>query len=135
AVCENLIYPILREVWKSSYLDDLQIWSHLPLYYDEDLSGTPDYIVARQSPLGHVVMEEPYLLVVEAKKDDFERGWGQCLAALLAAQRINKTPRQTLYGIATNGRSWEFGNLQDQQFTQDLRAYGLADLDQLCAAV
>src|SRR5262245_56153603 len=49
AACENFIYPILREVWKN-YLDELMVWSHQPLYFDADLSGTPDYFVARRSP-------------------------------------------------------------------------------------
>lgn len=134
AVCENLIYPILREVWKY-YTDDLALWSHMPVYYNPDLSGTPDYVLARRSPLGKVVFDKPYLLVVEAKKDDPSRGWGQCLATMLAAQKLNELPEQTLYGITTNGRSWEFGKLQATTFTRDHRLYLLQDLDHLCGAV
>ncbi len=48
-------------------------------------------------------MGEPYLLVVEAKRDDFVGGWAQCLAALVAAQKINKRTNQVLFGIVTNG--------------------------------
>src|SRR5438552_13235358 len=84
AACETLIYPFLREVWKP-FRDVLTLWSHQPLYFDDDLSGVPDYLVARRSPLGPLVQDMPYLLVVEAKKDDFPRGWAQCLAAMLAA--------------------------------------------------
>src|SRR5262245_43465316 len=43
ALRENLIYPVLREVWKS-YLRDLMLWSQEPLRYDADLSGVPDYM-------------------------------------------------------------------------------------------
>ena len=135
AVCENLVFPILREVWKCNYLDMLELWSHIPLDYDTDLSGTPDYFLARRSALGNVVTEEPYLLIVEAKKDDFVRGWGQCLAAMLAAQKLNERPDVVMRGITTNGRAWEFGQLQGANFTQDLRPYSLLDLDQLCAAL
>jgi hypothetical protein len=135
AACENLIYPILKEVWRTSYLADFQLWSHIPLSYDADLSGTPDYFLARKSPLGVVVVEEPYLLVVEAKKDDFERGWGQCLAAMLAARKLNGRPDQVMYGITTNGSVWEVGKLQDTDFVQDLQQFTLSDLDQLVAAV
>jgi len=34
AICENLIYPILKEVWKA-YDDKLVLWSHPTLTYDE----------------------------------------------------------------------------------------------------
>jgi hypothetical protein len=134
AVCENLIYPVLKEVWRS-YTDDLMLWSHMPLNYDTDLSGTPDYFVARQSPLGRWVLDQPYVLVVEAKRDDFTRGWAQCLAAMLAAQKLNGLPEQTLYGITASNRVWEFGQLRATTFTQDGRPFTLHDLDELCGAV
>lgn len=38
AICETLIYPILKEVWKP-YRHQLTLWSHQGLVYDEDLSG------------------------------------------------------------------------------------------------
>jgi hypothetical protein len=75
-----LIYPILREAW-IPFAQELQLWCHTALNYDEELSGVPDYFVARQSPLGTVLMEKPLLMVMEAKKDDVDWGWGQCLAA------------------------------------------------------
>jgi hypothetical protein len=134
AACETLIYPLLREVWKP-YRDALTLWSHQPIAFDEDLCGVPDYLVARRSPLGPLVLDLPYLLVVEAKQDDFPRGWAQCLAALLAAQKLNKLPDQTLYGIATNGRVWEFAQLRADVFTQDVRPFSLQDVDTLAAAL
>jgi hypothetical protein len=134
ARCESLIFPVLKEVWKS-YVDDLTFWSHEPLYFDAELSGIPDYFVARRSPLGRWVMEPPYLVVVEAKRDDFEAGWGQCLAALLAAQKLNNLPELTLHGITTNGKGWEFGKLESDGFTRDPRLFTLADLETLCGAL
>jgi len=41
AICENIISPILIEVWQS-YKEQLLVWSHQPLNYDEQLSGIPD---------------------------------------------------------------------------------------------
>ncbi len=134
AICENLISPVLKEVWKS-YVDDLSFWSHEPLHYDADLTGIPDYFVARRSPLGRGVAEPPYLMVFEAERDDFIRGWGQCLAALLAAQRLNNLPELTLYGITTNGKSWEFGKLAAATFTQDPLPFSLRNLEELCGAL
>lgn len=133
ALCENLIYPILKEVWKQ--YPEFQIWSHYPLKYGEDLSGTPDYFLARRSALGAPVVEEPYLLVVEAKKDNFDWGWAQCLAAMLAAQKLNDWPEQVMFGITTNGRTWQFGRLEGGRFAQDPRSFDWLPLDQVCGAV
>ncbi|MFO0964148.1 MAG: hypothetical protein U0793_00990 [Gemmataceae bacterium] len=133
AICESLIYPILKEVWK--HYPEFKIWSHEPLKFDEDLCGTPDYFLARRSPLGTPVIEEPYLLVVEAKKDDFDWGWAQCLAEMVAATKLNHWPEQVMYGIATNGRSWQFGKLEGGVLTQDPRFFGWLPLEEVCAAV
>ena len=73
AICENLIYPLLKEVWKS-YRNSFVLWSHQSLNYNENLSGFPEYILARRSPLGKIVFDRPYLLIVEAKQDKFEEG-------------------------------------------------------------
>lgn len=134
AACEALIYPILREVWRG-YLEFLTLWSHQPIAYSADLSGVPDYLVARRSPLGSLVLDQPYLLVVEAKKDDFTRGWAPCLAAMLAAQKLNDTAEQNTLGITTNGQVWQFGELEGEAFTQDPRSFTLEDVDTLMAAL
>ena len=133
-VCETLIYPLLREVWKPFH-KTLTLWSHQPIAFDDDLCGVPDYIVARRSPLGPFIFDLPYLLVVEAKRDDFTRGWGQCLAAMIAAQKLSDAPEQPVYGISTNGRVWEFGRLQGDSFEQNARLFTLDDLDDLAAAL
>lgn len=131
AVCENLIYPLLKEIWKL-HKEQLMLWSHEPLKYDEDLSGVPDYLIAQKSPLGKLVLEQPYLMVVEAKKDNFTEGWGQCLAELVAAQKLNGNHfEQTLFGIVSNGEIWEFGKLVGQQFTQNSDFYVIKELDKL----
>ena len=134
AASETLIYPLLRAVWKPFH-EVLTLWSHEAIAYDDDLSGVPDYIVARRSPLGPLIFDLPIVLVVEAKKDDFTRGWGQCLAAMLAAQKLTDLPDQTFYGIATNGRVWEFGELRGDVFTQNQGLFSLRDLDGLSAAL
>ncbi|MHB1421689.1 MAG: hypothetical protein ACYC3I_00555 [Gemmataceae bacterium] len=134
AVRENLIYPILKDVWKS-YLQDLMLWSHEQLRYDADLSGIPDYMVGRLSPLGRWIVEPPYVIVIEAKRDDFERGWGQCLAALLAALKLNNLPELTLYGITTTGLDWRCGKLEGATFTRDSRVFVWSRPEEVCAAL
>lgn len=133
ARCENLIYPILKEAW-TPYARDLQLWPHTPLAFDKDLSGTPDYFFAKRSPLGMEVMEKPLLMVMETKKDDFEWGWGQCLAAMVAAQKINNSSTTVIHGITTNGDTWQFGKLQASSFVSD-PGFTRRNLEELCGAL
>ncbi len=134
AICENLIYPVLKEIWKC-YSSRFTLWSHQSLTYDDNLSGFPEYILAKRSPLGKVVFDKPYLLLVEAKQDKFDEGWGQCLAEIIAAQRLNEEPKVTVFGIVSNGRVWQFGKLQADSFTRNITFYTLQELDKLFAAV
>jgi len=131
---ELLLFPILREVWKS-YRPDVALFSHEALEYDADLCGIPDYFVCKRSEFGPFYPTPPYLLVVEAKLGDFAKAWGQCLAAMLAAQKLNGTPDQPVHGIATNGRSWEFGVLLGTEFTRDPNPISLQNLDTLNQAL
>jgi len=134
AICENLIYPVLKEVWKQ-YRKHFILWSHQFLSDDARLSGFPEYILAKRSPLGKVVFDKPYFLLIEAKQDDFEGGWAQCLAEMVAAQRINDDPGLVVYGIVSNGNLWEFGKLKGSTFTRNRSFYTIQELDKLFAAI
>ncbi len=134
AICETLIYPVLRDIYKS-YKDKFVLWSHQPLNFDDKLSGVPDYILAKRSPLGKFVFDKPYFIVVEAKKDNFTEGWGQCLAEMVAVQKINGDLKQSVFGVVSNGKFWEFGRLTDTLFTKNIKTYSIQALDQLFAAL
>lgn len=134
AVCENLVYPVLKEVWKT-YRSKLLLWSHEALNCDTKLSVFPEYILAKRSPQGKVVFDKPYLLLVEAKQDKFDEGWAQCLAEMVAAQRLNDELQVTIFGIVSNGKDWEFGKLEGTVFTQSIERYFLEEIDRLFAAV
>jgi len=134
AICENLIYPVLKEIWKR-YSSKFTLWSHQSLTYDEKLSGYPEYILAKRSPLGKVVFDKPYFILVEAKQDNFEAGWAQCLAEMIAAQRLNEELPIAIFGIVSNGDRWQFGRLEAEVFTKDNTPYSIYELDKLFAAV
>ena len=134
AICENLIYPVLKEVWKQ-YLNNFILWSHQPLNFDEKLSGFPEYILAKKSPLGKVVFDKPYFILVEAKQDNFEAGWAQCLAEMIAAQSLNGELEIIVFGIVSNGGTWQFGKLEKNVFTKNTTYYSIQELDKLFAAV
>lgn len=134
AICENLIYPVLKEVWKT-YRQHFILWSHQSLNYDEKLSGFPEYILAKRSPLGKVVFDKLYFILVEAKQDNFETGWAQCLAEMIAAQRLNGEYQIVIFGIVSNGVTWQFGKLEADQFTRNITPCTIYELDKLFAAV
>jgi len=134
AICENIIYPILKEVWKL-YNRKFTLWSHHSLNYDEKLSGFPEYILAKRSSLGKVVFDKPYFILVEAKQDDFEGGWAQCLAEMIAAQRLNEEIQITIFGIVSNGKIWQFGKLEGTSFISNIDIFTIQDLDKIFAAV
>jgi hypothetical protein len=134
AICENLIYPLLKEVWKQ-YHTKFIWWSHQFLNCDANLTGFPEYILAKRSPLGKIVFDKPYFLLVEAKQDNFDAAWGQCLAEMIAAQRLNENAEIVVFGITSNGDRWQFGKLQANTFTLNSTFYSIQELDKLFAAV
>ena len=77
AICENLIYPILKEAWKR-YVDIFAIWSHTALEYDDELTGIPDYLISKRSELGKIIFDSP-LLRGSQKRQLFGRLGAMCL--------------------------------------------------------
>jgi len=114
-----VIFPMLTDVYQH-YADNLVLWSeeYIAVPDDPRLNGYPDFLISARSPLGFTVMEKPLLIVVEAKEDDFTKGWGQCLSAMVAAQQINGDPLLTVLGVVTNGQTWQFGQLIGNEFEQ-----------------
>lgn len=134
AICETLLFPILREAIKP-YTSVLGMWSHIPLYRDGQLLGVPDYIIAKRSPLSLRVMETPFAMIMEAKKNDFDAGWGQCLAAMHAIQSLNGEPQRVVYGVVSDGFIWRFGELRERTFAHHPTFYQLYHIDELLAAL
>ncbi len=132
--CENVIYPVLKEVYKT-FVDKYALWSHKSIKYDAKLNGTPDYLFSTKSELGKTVLGLPIVIVVEAKQNDFSEGWGQCLAELVASQKINKTAESPVYGIVTDGEVWQFGKLASDEFTKNKSRITINDLDKIFGSI
>ncbi|MEQ9236626.1 hypothetical protein [Coleofasciculus sp. E2-BRE-01] len=62
AVCETIIFPVLKELY-CLYRDKFTLWSHKSLIYNEKLSGVPDYIIAKRSPLGKEIFDQPFFVL------------------------------------------------------------------------
>lgn len=99
------------------------------------MSGFPEYIIAKRSPLGKVVFDKPYFILVEAKQDNFETGWAQCLAEMIAARGLNQEINVTIFGIVSNGDIWQFGKLENNLFTKNNSPFTIYELKQLFAVV
>lgn len=126
--CEAVIYPLLREACKP-FVKTYSLWSHKSITADPILTGTPDYIIAKRSDLGKNILDYPLILIAEAKQNDFTRGWGQCLAEMVAAQRLNNSQTLTIYGIVTDGEVWQFGQLNGSVFTKNITPATIDRLD------
>jgi hypothetical protein len=135
AIGEQLIYPVLKEVWKSHFLKDYLLWSHTAFVVNATLSGTPDYILAKRTDYDNAVVGIPVLVMIEAKKDNFEEGWGQCAAEMVASQKANESTNTKVHGIVSNGEKWEFAYLQDSVFTKNIAFIDILDTDRLYSAI
>lgn len=134
AIRENILYPILKEVFKK-YDDKLMLWANKSISFSKELSGMPDYILAKQSERGRIIFGKPLLAVVEAKKDDFEGGWAQCLLEMYTIQKINGRYDIPILGIVSNGDNWEFGKLEADIFTENENFFTILELDILFSAL
>lgn len=110
----------------------LRVWKAAPLSTDE-LTGRADYLVARRQRY----VETPLLCVAEAKRDDFEKGLGQCLAEMEACQWINERDDKSIdiYGIVTNGEGWKFYKLTTTNEVFETVAYTIANIEQVLGAL
>jgi hypothetical protein len=113
AICETIIRPIL-DIVVENY--PLRVWSHISYNVDKEkgLIGEPDYLITPKNKYGG--MARPALCVIEAKKDNFDEGWTQALAEMVASSILGAT---TSYSIVTTGVLWQFGKLDNNIFTRD----------------
>ncbi len=116
AVCEEAILPHAT----------LKIWKGAPLSA-ENTSGYADYLVAkRRRYLSH-----PFLCVIEAKKDDFEKGLAQCLVEMHACQWTNRQDSvdREVFGIVTNGEVWKFYKLEQTGAAYESLPYSIRQVE------
>jgi len=95
----------------------------------EIASGVVDYLVAPR----RLVASAPLLCVVEAKKDNFERGLAQCLVELQACYEVNQSAghEHVVFGIVTNGQGWQFYRRETEGRVFETGLYSSANPAQL----
>jgi hypothetical protein len=114
---EFIVAPVLMAC-RALLGHDLRIFSGAQLDVDPErgLKGECDFILARSE--SSRVFQSPLMVILEAKKHDIEEGLGQCAAQLVAAKRYNERegkPISRVYGCVTNGESWQFVKLQENE--------------------
>ena len=131
---EAIINPILLEV-KQVLEGQISVFSGEEFNVEPEvgLNGTCDFLLS-QSP-EQIAVEAPVLVVVEAKKEDLKRGMGQCLAEMIAIQKINDQSNQTIFGIVSNGQLWQFGKLKGNLYTREINNYTISDLERVYSAI
>jgi hypothetical protein len=96
------------------------------------LSGYCDFLIGRGPQLPRLVA--PIMVVVEAKRDNIENGFGQCIAGMVGAQRFNKRagrPPSPVCGVITTGMSWRMLRLDGTTVTHNSREHTIEPIEQL----
>ncbi len=130
---EFLIAPLLGEVWvRTNRRVAVFSGAEFNVEAEAGLAGACDSIITRS--LDFPAITSPVLLVVEAKRDDLDRGAGQCAAELVAAQRFNaahENPNLPIWGAVTTGTVWRFLRLAGTLLALEYRDHSLENLDRL----
>jgi len=130
---EWMVAPVLAEFW-SRYHGQVGLYSGVAFNADPDagLNGFCDYLISR-SPQ-QMVLTPPVLVAFEAKNESIVGGLGQCIAAMVGAQRYNRrcnAQSDPIYGCVTTGTAWRFLSLSGSTLTLDMNEYTISQSDQL----
>lgn len=115
-----------------SQFSNLRLWKAAPLESDT-VTGIADYLIATRKAF----LSRPFLCAVEAKKDDFEQGEAQCVAEMAACQSVNRQKGHEImvFGIVSNGTSWQFYRLNISGPIERSRPYSIEPLPELLGAL
>lgn len=130
---ELLVAPIMSELW-AAYHGRISLHSGAMMTGDPDvkLNGYCDFLIGRGPQLPRLVA--PLMVVVEAKRDNIENGFGQCIAGMVGVQRFNKRAGQQpspVCGVITTGMNWRFLRLDGTTVTHDSREQTIEPIERL----
>jgi hypothetical protein len=132
---EFIIAPFLMEVRKLSGRSfGLFSGNEFNVDPQQGLNGVCDFLIARD-PLVYI-LRAPVLAIAEAKNDNVNNGFGQCIATMKAAAVFNARTGQTgpVYGLSTTGVQWKFFRLHDDVVTLDKNDFVfMADIGRVAA--
>jgi hypothetical protein len=129
---ELIIAPILVELRK---LKDhkVSLFSGVDFNVDQTkgLNGVCDFIISKSAE--QLTITAPVVMLVEAKNEDMKRGYGQCIAEMLAARQFNLKENivQNIYGVVTTGNNWRFLQLAQNIVYIDSMEYYINQIDKI----
>ena len=123
---EFMIAPVLAEV-RRHLKGRFALFSGVEFSVDpaRGLNGFCDFLFTR-SPL-QLVVTAPVIAIAEAKNVDMRGGYGQCIAAMVAAREFN-ADATVVHGVVSTGSEWQFATLAGSDLTLDLREYFASEL-------
>ncbi len=128
---EFLIAPVLLELRRQA-TPTIGLFSGIEFNVDDKqgLSGICDFLLARSKE--QLVLRSPVLAIIESKNENLKPGYGQCIAAMVAARLFNEragTPQKTICGAVTSGDIWKFLTLESDTVCIDQTTYYIDRLD------
>ncbi len=116
---EFLIAPVLTDIL---HYTQATLNVEYPVNVNHQLKGTLDYLLQNHQTF----------LVIEAKKEDLERGFVQLATELIALDQWIESEQPLMQGAISTGNIWQFGQFdrQSRAITQDIDLYRVpADLE------
>jgi hypothetical protein len=127
---EFIIAPLLLEL-RRSLKGRFGLFSGVEFNVDASrgLNGFCDFILTK-SPR-QIILSAPLVAIVEAKNDNLRTGFGQCIAAMVAAREYNLKSDAAIavvYGAVTTGGAWKFLQLRQNEVIIDIHEYYIVDI-------
>ncbi|MFM2379348.1 MAG: hypothetical protein RLZZ143_1926 [Cyanobacteriota bacterium] len=124
---EMIIAPVLLEL-RRKLKHQISLFSGV----DFTVDGICDFIISKNPE--QLFIRQPIVTIVEAKNENLNSGFGQCIAEAIAAQIFNqqegnKTP--VIYGVVTIGTIWRFLKLVGKTVEIDLSEYYIKDINKI----
>lgn len=130
AVSERLVAPVLVEIKKRN-LEDIQIFSGEIIKADskQGLNGEIDFIFSRTPET--LKPKNPLLIVTESKLGLIDGSVNQAAAQMIGIRVFNEKrnyPKTIIYGSVTDGTTWRFLKLDDNNFYVDTNKFTIDNL-------
>ena len=128
---EFIVTPVLLASRELAH-DSFYIFSGVRFDVDAErgLKGECDFLLGHTPPTPLVTA--PIVVIVEAKKQDLEEGWGQCAGQMLGARIFNERegqPLRSIYGCVTTGEAWHFMELTGNELIVDARRFFIPEVE------
>ena len=126
---EFVIAPILVQLQRATG-SAFRLFSGVEWNHDRirGLNGYCDFLLTHGE--NQYLLEPPFAVVVEAKNEVIQSGFGQCMSAMIAAAEANAKAGAVfpIFGVVTYGELWKLLRLENKVMTIDSNSYLVNDL-------